>query len=70
MCACGHIPLRFVVCPRLRLIKHVESYRKDWIGPLRSDRQVTYADKEMRVDALDSAPENLLRSSIQDIVIK
>jgi hypothetical protein len=24
------------------LIKHVESYGKDWVGPLRSNRQVTY----------------------------
>jgi hypothetical protein len=30
------------------LIKHVESHGKDWIGPLRSNRQVTYANKEMR----------------------
>ncbi len=35
------------------LIKHIESYGKDWIGPLRSNRQVTYANKEMRVDALE-----------------
>ena len=36
-----------------RLIKHVESYGKDWVGPLRSNRKVTYANKEMRVDALE-----------------
>ena len=36
-----------------RLIKHVESDGKDWIGPLQSNRQVTYANKEMRVDALE-----------------
>jgi hypothetical protein len=30
------------------LIKHVESYGKDWIGPLRSNRQMTYANKEER----------------------
>ncbi|ELY58734.1 IS701 family transposase [Natronococcus jeotgali] len=35
------------------LIKHVESYGKDWIGPLRSNRKVTYANQEMRVDALE-----------------
>jgi SRSO17 transposase len=35
------------------LIKHVESYDKDWIGPLRSNRKVTYANQEMRVDALE-----------------
>ena len=34
------------------LIKHVESHQKDWIGPLRSNRQVTFADEEKRVDAL------------------
>jgi SRSO17 transposase len=35
------------------LIKHVESYGKDWVGPLRSNRQVTYAGEQMRVDALE-----------------
>ena len=35
------------------LIKHVESYGKDWVGPLRSNRKVTYANEEMRVDALE-----------------
>ena len=35
------------------LIKYVESDGKDWIGPLRSNRRVTYANKEMRVDALE-----------------
>jgi len=34
------------------LIKHVESYGKDWVGPLRSNRQVTYDGEEIRVDAL------------------
>ena len=34
------------------LIKHVKSHRKDWIGPLRSNRQVTFDDEEKRVDAL------------------
>jgi SRSO17 transposase len=34
------------------LIGHVESYGKDWVGPLRSNRQVTYENEEMRVDAL------------------
>ncbi|MFD1599226.1 IS701 family transposase [Halobellus rarus] len=31
---------------------HIESYNKDWIGPLRSNRKVTYAGEELRVDAL------------------
>jgi len=35
------------------LIKHVESYDEDWIGPLRSNRKVTYANEEMGVDALE-----------------
>ncbi len=35
------------------LIKHVESYGKDWIGPLRSNRKVTFDNEEMRVDALE-----------------
>ena len=34
------------------LIGHLESYDKDWIGPLRSNRQVTDDQEEMRVDAL------------------
>ena len=34
------------------LIGHLESYDTDWIGPLRSNRQVTYDQEEMRVDAL------------------
>jgi SRSO17 transposase len=34
------------------LIEHVTSYDKDWAGPLRSNRQVTYDNEEMRVDAL------------------
>jgi len=34
------------------LIEHVESYNKDWVGPLRSNRKVIYANEEMRVDAL------------------
>jgi SRSO17 transposase len=35
------------------LIEHVESYGKDWLGPLRSNRKVTYANEELRVDALE-----------------
>ncbi|GAB7011216.1 hypothetical protein JCM31271_31590 [Halorubrum trueperi] len=31
---------------------HIESYSKDWIGPPWSNRQATYADEEIRVDAL------------------
>jgi SRSO17 transposase len=34
------------------LLEYIESYGKDWIGPLRSNRQVTYAGEEIRVDAL------------------
>ena len=34
------------------LIEHIESYGKDWIGPLRSNRLVSYGNEEMRVDAL------------------
>lgn len=34
------------------LPKQIESYGKDWIGPLRSNRQVTYAGEELRVDEL------------------
>ncbi|OYR60067.1 IS701 family transposase, partial [Halorubrum ezzemoulense] len=30
----------------------IESSEKDWIGPLRSNRQVTYGGEEIRVDAL------------------
>ncbi len=30
----------------------VESYGKDWIGPLRSNRQVTFANEEMWIDPL------------------
>ena len=35
------------------LIEYIESYDKDWIGPLRSNRQVTYGGEEIRVDALE-----------------
>jgi hypothetical protein len=31
---------------------YINSYDKDWIGPLRSNRQVTYGGEELRVDAL------------------
>jgi len=34
------------------LIGRIESHGKDWVGPLRSNRKVTYANEEMRVDAL------------------
>ncbi len=34
------------------LPEHIESYGRDWIGPLRSNRQVTYTGEQMRVDAL------------------
>jgi len=35
------------------LPEHIESYGKDWIGPLRSNRKVTYAGEEISVDALE-----------------
>ena len=34
------------------LTEYIESYGKDWVGPLRSNRQVTYGGEEIRVDAL------------------
>ena len=30
------------------LIEHVESYNKDWVGPLRSNRQIIYDNEQMR----------------------
>ena len=35
------------------LITRVESYSKDWLGSLRSNQQVEYANKQRRVDALE-----------------
>jgi SRSO17 transposase len=35
------------------LPEHIEFYGKDWIGPLRSNRKVTYGGEELRVDALE-----------------
>ena len=35
------------------LITYVESYGKDWVGPLRSNRQASYDNEEMCVDALE-----------------
>lgn len=43
------------------LIKHVESYGKDWVGPLRSNRQVTFDNEEMRVDALEERIDKVER---------
>jgi SRSO17 transposase len=43
------------------LIKHVESYDKDWVGPLRSNRQVTYGGEEIRVDALEERIDKVER---------
>jgi len=34
------------------LLEHIESYDKDWSGPHRSNRQASYGDEEIRVDAL------------------
>jgi hypothetical protein len=47
--------------------KRIESYGKDWIGPLRSNRQVTYAGEEFRVDALKERIETFFDDSKQDI---
>ncbi|QAU14057.1 IS701 family transposase (plasmid) [Halorubrum sp. BOL3-1] len=43
------------------LVKHIESYGKDWIGPLRSNRQVTYGGEEIRVDALEERIDTVER---------
>jgi hypothetical protein len=43
------------------LVKHVESYGKDWVGPLRSNRQVTYDNEQMRVDALEERIDKVAR---------
>jgi hypothetical protein len=43
------------------LIEHVESYDKDWAGPLRSNRQVIYDNEEMRVDALEERIDTVER---------
>ena len=44
------------------LPEHIESYGKDWIGPLRSNRQVTYAGEEIRVDALEERIDTVERN--------
>jgi hypothetical protein len=45
------------------LPKQIESYHKDCIDPLRSNRQVTYAGEEIRVDApaerIDTVERNI-----------
>jgi len=43
------------------LIDHIESYDKDWIGPLRSNRNVTYGGEEIHVDALDERIDKVER---------
>ncbi len=43
------------------LIEHAESYDKDWVGPLRSNRQLTYDGEEMRVDALEERIDKIER---------
>jgi hypothetical protein len=43
------------------LVKHVGSYGKDWVGPLRSNRQVTYDNEEMRVDVLEERIDKVTR---------
>ncbi len=44
------------------LPEHIESYGKDWIGPLRSNRQVTYGGEEIRVDALEERIDTVERN--------
>ena len=46
---------------------HIESYNKDWIGPLRSNRKVTYAGEEIRVSALAERIDTFLEDSEQDL---
>jgi SRSO17 transposase len=43
------------------LPEYIESYDKDWIGPLRSNRQVTYGGEEIRVDALEERIDTVER---------
>jgi hypothetical protein len=43
------------------LPEYIESYGKDWIGPLRSNRKVTYAGEELRVDALEERTDTVAR---------
>jgi hypothetical protein len=38
------------------LIEHVESHAKDWIGPLWGNRQVTYANKDIKKHMRRTSP--------------
>jgi len=48
------------------LPEHIESYDKDWIGPLRSNRQVTYGGEDIRVDALEERIDTTERTVDDD----
>jgi SRSO17 transposase len=48
------------------LPEQIESYGKDWIGPLRSNRKVTYAGEELRVDALAERIDTVERNIEDD----
>lgn len=43
----------------------IESYGTDWTGPLRSNRQVTYAREQIRIDAL-AEHTNTIKRDIND----
>jgi len=49
------------------LIGHVESHGKDWIGPRRSNRQVTFEGEQQRVDALEEGIDTEEREIDDDI---
>jgi len=44
------------------LVKHIEPYGKDWVGPLRSNQQVTYGGEEIRVNALEERIDTVERN--------
>jgi SRSO17 transposase len=48
------------------LIKHVESSGNDWVGPLRSNRQVTVDNEEMRADALEERIDKVEREIAEE----
>ena len=48
------------------LVEHIESYAKDWIGPLRSNRKVTYGGEEISVDALAERIDTIERDIEDD----
>ncbi len=49
------------------LIGHVESHGKDWIGPRRSNRQVTFEGEQQRVNALEEGIDTEEREIDDDI---